>query len=105
MMSDDSAVTISAFFATREEADQAVEHLVQEHGIDRSDVFVQASQAEGSSGTEASGADEPIHDEERSSLAPGLRGEIEVSADLTNEEASKAEAAFQTAGATRIERR
>jgi len=45
-MSDDSIATISGTFATREAADRAVEHLVQEHGIDRADIFVQAEDAQ-----------------------------------------------------------
>lgn len=44
-------------FDTREEADLAIEHLVQEHGFDRADIAVAAAQAENSAGTEASGGD------------------------------------------------
>lgn len=34
--------TIVANFDTRRDAETAVEHLVQEHGIDRADIFVRA---------------------------------------------------------------
>ncbi len=40
-MSDDSAKTMWATFATREAADRAVEHLVQQCEIARTDVFVE----------------------------------------------------------------
>ncbi len=41
-MADDNTVTITATFETREAADLAVEHLVQQHGVSRPDIFVQA---------------------------------------------------------------
>ncbi len=49
--------TIVASFATRREADLAIEHLVQQHGIDRTDVFVGAPGEANSAGTKAAGAD------------------------------------------------
>lgn len=38
-MGDDSTTTITAVFKTREAADLAVEHLVQQHSIARPDIF------------------------------------------------------------------
>lgn len=40
-MGDDSTTTITAVFKTREAADLAVEHLVQQHSIARPDIFIQ----------------------------------------------------------------
>ncbi|MBM7046148.1 MULTISPECIES: hypothetical protein [Rhizobium] len=44
-MADDSTTTIWATFDTREAADLAVEHLVQQHGISRPDIFIQPATA------------------------------------------------------------
>ncbi len=43
--------TIEHTFATREKAELAVEHLVQEHGFERTDIFVAADGACNSSGS------------------------------------------------------
>jgi hypothetical protein len=42
--------TIIASFNTRHSAERAIEHLVQEHGIERTDIFVQAVGQENSAG-------------------------------------------------------
>lgn len=42
--------TIERTFATREKAELAVEHLVQEHGVERTDIFVVADGADNSAG-------------------------------------------------------
>ena len=104
-MSDDSTRTISARFATRDAAERAVEHLVQEHGIDRADIFIEASRRESSAGTSASGADASERPDEGSAFDPALRGAIEVSADVSQDEIATAEEVFQAAGATDIVRR
>ncbi len=49
--------TIIGSFSTRRQAELAVEHLVQEHGIARTDVFIQAQGRANSAGTELAGAD------------------------------------------------
>ncbi|MGI6246560.1 MAG: hypothetical protein ACOYJQ_12420 [Pseudochelatococcus sp.] len=100
-MTDDNVKTIRATFATREAADRAVEHLVQQHGIARADVFVRASDMKNSAGTSPSGGD--VAQGEASRPDAPLHGEIEVSADVTIEEAAKAEQAFRDAGAADIE--
>ena len=87
-MDDDNVRTIRGTFATREAADLAIEHLVQEHGIDRADIFVQAKDAANTSGIAPSGADAP-GDDESSDLDPALRGEIEVSADVSRDESQR----------------
>jgi hypothetical protein len=35
--------TVTANFDTRRDAETAVEHLVQEHGVNRSDIFIRAA--------------------------------------------------------------
>jgi hypothetical protein len=49
--------TIERRFATRAEAENAVEMLVQQHGIGRSDIFVAADGPENSVGEKISGGD------------------------------------------------
>ena len=50
--------TINAIFETRREAELAIEHLVQEHGLDREDIVVGPEGDENSVGVETSGSDE-----------------------------------------------
>lgn len=49
--------TVTGLFDTRREAEIAIEHLVQEHGLDRARIQAFAEGAENSAGTEVSGAD------------------------------------------------
>jgi hypothetical protein len=100
-MDDDNAKTISGTFATREAADRVVEHLVQEHGIDRADIFVQAKGVANTSGVAPSGGDASRSDE-GSDLDPALRGEIQVSADISRDEIAAAERTFREAGAAHL---
>lgn len=69
---------IKATFATRREAEIAVEHLVQEHGVARTDIVVDAEGAANSSGTVRSGGD-ATKDAALSDSQPKLAGEIRVS--------------------------
>ena len=48
---------VSAVFRTRAEADLAVEHLVQEHGLNSSFIYVEPVGVANSAGTETSGGD------------------------------------------------
>ena len=48
---------LHAIYATREQAELAVEHLVQEHGVERATIFVEPVRDENSSGTRTSGGD------------------------------------------------
>ena len=104
-MADGSVTTISGVFSTREGADAAVEHLVQQHGINRADIFVQAAQAENTSGTAPSGGDVARDEAEGSAFEASLSGSIEVSADVAAEAAAAAEEAFRDAGAAEVKRR
>ena len=78
--------TLTAQFETRREAEMAVERLVQEHGIERTDIFVVAVGQDNTAGEETAGSDakadepgtEPRHD-------AALNGAIEVSVDIGEE--------------------
>jgi hypothetical protein len=48
---------LHAIYATREQADLAVEHLVQEHGVERATIFVEPVKDRNSSGIRISGGD------------------------------------------------
>ena len=52
--------TIIGEFATRRKAELAVEHVVQECGVLRSDVFIQPAGRANSPGTHAAGADAKV---------------------------------------------
>ena len=98
-MSDVSTKTVTAKFATREAADLAVEHLVQKLNVDRTDIFVQTSGSDNSSGVNLSGGDAPtVNEEERSDATLG--SEIEVSADIASSHEDAVCAAFRDLGAT-----
>lgn len=94
-MSDDSTKTMWATFATREAADRTVEHLVQQCGVARTDVFVAPDTEANTAGTMSSGGDATRAD------AP-LHGEIRVSADIARSDLLKAEQAFRQAGARNV---
>jgi hypothetical protein len=92
--------TIVAQFESRRQAELAVEHLVQEHGIPRADVFIRARGEANSSGSRAEGADvESGHPGVESQGSPELAGTIEVSVDCHGDQSVKVRHALQTAGA------
>ncbi|WFS03257.1 hypothetical protein [Rhizobium tumorigenes] len=99
-MADDSTLTIRATFATRAAADLAVEHLVQQHGIARPDIFVQSTTADNTVGTAPSGGD-VSHNEGARDDAP-LGGEIEVSADIAASQVGAVQRSLGEAGAIRV---
>jgi len=105
-MSDTSTTTITGTFATRREAEIAVEHLVQEYGLDRSDVFIEPESSQNSSGTKPSGGDvESADPQSKPDEEPALNGALLVSVDLSADRLDDAEAAFRDAGATKIARK
>jgi len=88
--------TLTATFETRRDAEMTVERLVQEHGIERTDVFIAANGDENSVGAEQAGSDkdagqpspEPRED------AP-LHGAVSVSVDIEDDaKAAKVREAF-----------
>ena len=95
--------TIAANFATRRDAETAVEHLVQEHKINRSDIFVRALGKANSSGVRAAGADvERGHSGVRRDADPELTGPIEVSVDCHNDQSTLVRSTLEKAGATEV---
>lgn len=92
--------TIVALFDTRREAETAVEHLVQEHGIDRTDVFIRALGEANSAGIRAAGADvESGHPGVETQGTPELAGRIEVSVDCHDDRSATVRIALNEAGA------
>lgn len=82
--------TINATFETRREAELAIEHLVQEHGIDRDDVEVGAEGDQNSAGVEASGSDHGTELEEGTENEAALNGSISLSVTVDSEETAEA---------------
>jgi hypothetical protein len=101
-MADNSTTTIIATVATREAAETVVEHLVQEHGIDRADVFVEAASNDNTAGTKPSGPDATGDEVEGSALDPKLAGSIQISVDVPRDAVEQARSTFESAGATDI---
>ncbi|MGC4411049.1 hypothetical protein D4A92_23615 (plasmid) [Rhizobium rosettiformans] len=99
-MADDSTITLKAVFDTRERADIAVEHLVQQHGVERPDIFIQAASAKNTAGTSPSGGDTARSEGSRHD-AP-LKGEIEVSADIASHLTSVVRQSLNEAGAISV---
>lgn len=81
--------TLIASFETRRQADMAVERLVQEYGIERTDIFVSAEGDGNTSGKEIAGsdasADAPSTDERHDAA---LAGRIAVSVDIEDDAAA-----------------
>ena len=94
-MADNSSTTITAAFETREAAELAVEHLVQQHGISPPDVFVQSASDRNTVGTHASRGDVIRSD------APHA-GEIEVPADIPANLVQAVQQSFSEVGAIRV---
>ena len=95
--------TIAASFETRRDAEIAVEHLIQEYGIDRTNIFVRASGDANSAGTRAAGADiESGHPGVEKHASPELKGAVEVSVDCRGADRSAVKAALKKAGAKQL---
>lgn len=99
-MADDSTTTIRATFSTRAAADLAVEHLVQQHGISRPDIFIQSTSERNTAGLTPSGGDAGHDDGVRQDAA--LEGEIEVSADIAASQIAVVQRSLGEAGALRV---
>ena len=93
------ATSLCGRFATRREAELAVEHLVQDHGVDRNAVTILAAGAENSAGTEAAGADtESGHPGVEKDGDPQLAGMIEVRVDCDAGARGQVEAVLREMG-------
>ena len=99
-MADDSTTTIRATFATRAAAELAIEHLVQQHGISRPDIFVQSTTDDNTAGSRPSGGDASHEGGVRDDAALG--GEIEVSADIAQSQIAVVQRSLGEAGAIRV---
>ncbi|GGE11241.1 hypothetical protein GCM10011390_32850 [Aureimonas endophytica] len=78
--------TLTGRFETRREAEMTVERLVQEYGIERTDIFVAATGRDNTAGEAPAGSDRQGGDPgggDRDDAA--LNGAIEVSVDLEDE--------------------
>lgn len=95
--------TIIGEFDTRRGAELAVEHVVQECGVPRSDIFVQPAGDANTVGTHPAGADA------KAAPAPGgrqrLEGLIEVSVDFHGDAPEKIADALRSAGAKTVRTR
>jgi hypothetical protein len=89
--------TIIGTFETRREAELAVEHVVQEHGVQRTDVFIQPVGQANSAGTRAAGADAKVAPEPEHGHP--LKGELEVSVDFHGADPKKIVEALKSTGA------
>ncbi|MES2159506.1 MAG: hypothetical protein V4512_17085 [Pseudomonadota bacterium] len=78
------STTLTGTFDSREESDMAVERLVQEIGIERTDIFVAASGPDNSAGNRTGGADSETVDQDERDDVP-LAGGIMVSIDLQDD--------------------
>jgi len=99
-MAEDSTTTIRAIFETREAADRAVEHLVQQHGVSRPDIFIQSATGRNTAGSVPSGGDASHEDGARDDAA--LEGDIEVSADIAASQIAAVQRSLGDAGAIRV---
>lgn len=98
-MADDSTTTITAVFETREAADLAVEHLVQQHGIARPDIFIQSASTTNTAGSTPSGGDVVSRSVGTRIDAP-LEGETQVSADINSNIIPAVQRTFGDVGAS-----
>jgi hypothetical protein len=88
---------VTGRFATRREAELAVEHLVQEYGIDRAEVAVTTEGLDNTAGVVPSGTDtDPATGEPGASARHGL---IIVAVTVADATAEQVRAAMQQAGA------
>ena len=95
--------TITAEFTSRRDAETAVEHLVQEHGLDRGAVRIASASDLNTVGTQAAGADlEGGTRKTGTEGEPALAGKIRVSVDVAENETDKAISSFETYGGSRI---
>lgn len=91
--------TITAEFETRREAETAIEHLVQEHGLDRNAVRIAAASDANTAGTRPAGADtENGRVKTATEGEPALAGRIAVSAEVDDAAADKVTSSFEAYG-------
>ena len=88
---------ISADFKSRRDAEMAVEHIVQDHGLDRNAVAVGPASNENTAGIEAARADvEDGHLKSGTEGEPALAGKVRVSVEVDDAIAEKVLSSFKT---------
>ena len=92
--------TIIGEFDSRRAAELAVEHVVQECGVSRSDVFIQPAGRANSAGTRAAGADAKGSPEPEGRQQ--LKGALEVSVDFHGDDPNKIAEVMKTTGAKAV---
>lgn len=97
--------TLTASFDTRREAEMTIERLVQDHGFDRSDIFVAAEGDENSAGQEIAGSDrESAQPSPETRDDAALEGRIKVSVDFEDgDRADTVRAAFAEFDAEQVD--
>ncbi len=79
--------SITGTFVTRRDADMAVERLVQEFGIERTDIFVAAEGDENTAGSEPAGSDNASAEPTEDARDDGAHeGGVTVSVDVNDDE-------------------
>ncbi|WP_398471142.1 hypothetical protein [Tardiphaga sp.] len=91
-------VGIKAVFTNRRAAELALEHLVQDIGLERTDIFIAAVGVQSSSGTKPAGADVRGSLGEPKAANPALEGEIDMSVGCTQENVERVSQALQKVG-------
>lgn len=92
--------TIIAEFNSRRDAETAIEHLVQEHGIDRKAVMVTSASEQNTAGVEPAGADMEGGSEKRGTEGkPALEGRVTVAVQVEDATADKVTTTFEAYGA------
>lgn len=99
------ATTLKAYFNTRREAETAIEHLVQDHGLPREAVFVAPEGAANSAGLEEAGSDVASHPQNTDNAnAPALKGRLELTVEVGDGDLAKVEQYLRETGAEEISR-
>ena len=95
---------LSATFRTREQADLAIEHLVQEHHVERAYIYAEPVEEENSSGIESSGGDHASGDPGSATRSDApLHGAIEVTVPVAKHNLEVLRQALEEVGAVRVE--
>ncbi|AOR79431.1 hypothetical protein [Novosphingobium resinovorum] len=98
------STTIKALFPGRREVELAVEHLVQEYGIERTDIFIEPAGSKNSAGDQPAGADVASGQNRETPDASGAayEGQLVVSVDMNEDEGDAVTQAFREAGAVEV---
>lgn len=95
--------TVVANFATRRDVELAVEHLTQQHRIERSNIFIRSPGQANTAGTKPAGADvESGHPGVTKDGDPELSGPVEVSVDCELDQSALVKSALEGAGGFKI---